>query len=164
MAKLRQGGFLISKIHRLSGRIFSKKLKDYNINEINPAQGRVLFALWQEDNIPIQELAKRTALGKSTLTRMLDNLEQSGHLIRVFPSDDRRKILIQLTEDNKKMKVKYEQVSADMTALFYDGFDEQEKEEFEAYLERIFNNLMKHEGEQEETVSPSLKRRMRFLR
>ncbi|WP_199613811.1 MarR family winged helix-turn-helix transcriptional regulator [Paenibacillus alkalitolerans] len=147
MMKLRQGGFIISKIHQLSGRIFSRKLKDYNINDINPAQGRILFALWQKDNIPIQELAKKTALGKSTLTRMLDKLEETGFLLRVFPNDDRRKILIQLTEENKKMKIAYEQVSVEMTKLYYKGFQDSEIDEFEKYLERIFNNLKEHEAE-----------------
>lgn len=147
MVKLRQGGFLVSKIHQLSGRIFAKMLKDYRINDINPAQGRILFALWQKDDIPIQELSKRTALGKSTLTRMLDTLEQSGHLVRFFPDDDRRKVLIRLTEQNKKMKAAYEQVSVQMTELYYEGFDSAEIERFEAYLERIFNNLAKHEAD-----------------
>ncbi len=143
----RQGGFLIGKVHRLSGRIFSRKLKEHDINEINPAQGRILFALWQKDGVPIQELARKTALGKSTLTRMLDTLEKSGHLYRVFPHDDRRKVLIQLTEENKKMKAAYEKVSGEMTELFYEGFNEREIDAFETYLERVFNNLAKHEHE-----------------
>lgn len=147
MTKSRQGGFLISKIHQVSGRIFSRKLKDYSINDINPAQGRILFALWQKDNIPIQELAKSTALGKSTLTRMLDKLEETGHLDRIFPSHDRRTVLIQLTEENKKMKAAYEQVSEEMTRLFYEGFQDSEIDEFENYLLRIFSNLQKHEAE-----------------
>ncbi|MCX8128512.1 MAG: MarR family transcriptional regulator [Clostridia bacterium] len=149
MSQLRQGGFLISKIHQLSGRIFSKKLKKHNINEINPAQGRILFALWQKDNIPIQELARITALGKSTLTRMLDRLEESGHLMRRFPSSDRRKVLIQLTDENKKMKAAYEQVSSDMTDLFYKGFEDTEILQFEGYLKRIFSNLADFEGKKE---------------
>lgn len=143
--QIRQGGFLISKIHQLAGRIFARKLKDHRIREINPAQGRVLFALWQQDTIPIQELAKRTALGKSTLTRMLDRLEETGHIVRVFPEEDRRKILIRLTDENKRMKAAYEKVSADMTGLFYEGFDSQEIELFEAFLQRIFDNLAKAE-------------------
>jgi hypothetical protein len=52
MSHQKQGGFLISKIHNLSARIFSKKLKEYEI-EIGPGQGRIIFALWQEDGIPI---------------------------------------------------------------------------------------------------------------
>lgn len=147
MSKIRQGGFLISKVHQISGRVFAKKLKLFDITDINPAQGRILFALWQKDNIPIQELAKRTSLGKSTLTRMLDKLEESGHLVRVFPDDDRRKVLIQLTEENKKMKKAYEDVSAEMTGLYYEGFSDAEIDQFEGFLLRIFNNLEKNESE-----------------
>ena len=147
MSKISQGGFLISKIHQLSGRIFSKKLKHFNITDINPAQGRILFALWQKDNIPIQILAKRTSLGKSTLTRMLDKLEETGHLIRVFPDDDRRKVLIQLTDENRKMKKAYEDVSLEMTGLYYEGFSDSEIDQFEGFLERILNNLEKREFE-----------------
>ena len=140
---------MISKIHQLSGRIFSRKLKDHNINDINPAQGRVLFALWQKDNIPIQELAKRTALEKSTLTRMLDKLEETGHIIRTFPDEDQRKTLIQLTEENRKMKAAYEGVSRDMINLYYSGFSESEMNQFEEYLGRIFETLSRFESEHE---------------
>ena len=145
MAKIRQGGFLMAKIHQLSGRIFAKMLKGRNI-EINPAQGRILFALWLKDDIPIQELATKTGLGKSTLTRMLDRLEGSGHLVRVFPSSDRRKVLIRLTEENKRMKAAYEQVSIEMADLYYKGFSEDEIDRFEGYLKRILENLSAAEG------------------
>ena len=79
MKTQRQGGFLIARIHQLAGRIFTRKLKEYNI-EINPAQGRMMFVLWREGEIPINELAKKTSLGKSTLTSMLDRLEASGFI------------------------------------------------------------------------------------
>ncbi len=131
----------MSKIHQLSQRIFARKLKDFSINDINPAQGRILFALWQEDNIPIQQLAQRTALSKSTLTRMLDRLQETGHIQRIFPGDDRRKVLIRLTDENRRMKAAYEEVSADMVRLFYKGFTEEEIDDFENYLKRIYSNL-----------------------
>jgi DNA-binding MarR family transcriptional regulator len=89
---LKQGGFLISKIHQLSGRIFAKKLKEHAI-EINPSQGRILFVLWQNDGISIRELAQKTALEKSTLTSMLDRLEEAGYLKRRPSPEDRRKLL-----------------------------------------------------------------------
>ena len=108
-----------------------------------------MFALWQKDNIPIQELAQRTALGKSTLTRMLDKLEETGHIIRTFPDEDRRKTLIQLTEGNKKMRAAYEDVSRDMINLYYRGFNESEMNQFEEYLGRIFENLSRFANEHE---------------
>lgn len=141
MKRQREGGFLIAKIHHLAGRVFARKLKEYNLDEINPAQGRILFVLWQRDEISIQELAQRTSLGKTTLTSMLDRLEKAGHLTRVPSVEDRRKIMIKLTEKNKALKDVYVRVSNEMTDLFYSGFKSGEIEEFEGYLRRILGNL-----------------------
>lgn len=143
--KLRKGGFLIANIHHLSGRILARKLKEYNLDEINPAQGRILFALWQKDGITIQELARKTSLGKSTLTSMLDRLEVAGYLIRVPSNEDRRKIIIKRTEKDRKLQDVYLQVSREMTSLFYRGFKAKEMDEFEACLSRILDNLQSFE-------------------
>jgi len=140
MKPQREGGFLIAKIHQLAGRIFAQKLKEYQI-DINPAQGRILFVLWQQDGIPIRELAQKTALGKSTLTSMLDRLEAGGYLRRVPEPNDRRKILIERTDKDRALQDLYDQVSAEMTALFYEDFSEQEIDDFERYLQRIFEHL-----------------------
>jgi len=140
MKTQRQGGFLIAKVHQLSGRIFNRKLKEYNI-EINPAQGRIMFVLWREDEIPINELAKKTSLGKSTLTSMLDRLEESGFIVRVPSKKDRRKILIKRTKKDKSFQNLYVQVSQDMAKLYYKGFSRGEVDQFEQYLVRIFENL-----------------------
>ena len=137
----REGGFLIARIHQLAGRLFAEKLKKYNLDEINPAQGRILFVLWQKDGISIRELAGKTSLGKSTLTSMLDRLEEAGYLERVPSIGDRRKIKIKLTERDRKLRNIYKKVSNEMTELFYDGFSAGEISEFEKYLRQIFNNL-----------------------
>jgi len=144
MESQKKGGFLIAKIHQLSQRIFSKVLKKAKLTELNPAQGRIMFVLWREDNISIHELSKRTLLSKSTLTSMLDRLEQSGFIKRLPSKTDRRKILIQLTDKDKSFQSKYTNVSKDMTNIYYNNFDEQEIDEFEKYLERILNNLIEY--------------------
>ena len=144
--QLRQGGFLVSKIHQLSGRVFARKLREHGIDEINPAQGRILFVLWQEDGIPIRELARRTSLGKSTLTSMLDRLERAGELRRVSAAGDRRKTLICLTEKDRSMRETYDRVSAEMTDLYYAGFRPAEIDVFERGLARVLTNLERAAG------------------
>ncbi|NHJ85572.1 MAG: MarR family transcriptional regulator [Asgard group archaeon] len=141
MKRQRQGGFLSAKIHQLSGRIFSKLLKKHHI-EINPSQGRILFVLWRKDNVSIQEVAKKTSLTKTTLTSMLDRLESMGYIRRIPSSGDRRKIYIELTEKDKALQDKYVQVSHEMTELYYQGFSEEERDQFEEFLTRIYNNLL----------------------
>ena len=146
MKSQRQGGFLIAKIHQLAGRVFARILREHNIDEINPAQGRIMFVLWQNDSIPIAQLARQTSLGKSTLTSMLDRLEKSGYLQRVPSPDDRRETLIQRTDKDKAMRHSYMRVSWEMNRLFYSGFSDPEIDKFEQYLKRVFKNLERNEG------------------
>lgn len=139
----REGGFLVAKIHQAAKRIFSKMLIEEGLGEINSAQGRILFVLWQKDGIPITELARKTALEKSTLTAMLNRLERKGLLQRIRPKEDRRTMLISLTPANTRLEKKFEKASADMTARFYKGFSEEERDMVEGFLRRIFSNLGK---------------------
>lgn len=137
----REGAFLIAQIFQIAGRIFTRKLKEHQLDYITPAQGRILFALWRDDNISIYELAKRTSLSKSTLTAMLNRLEQSSHVVRVPSGADRRKIMIRLTEKDRILQNIYVKISNEMAALSYGGMKEEEIDAFEEVLRRIFLNL-----------------------
>lgn len=141
MTYKREGGFLIAKIHQLSRSIFSRMLKEHGI-DVNPGYGRVLFALWREDRIPIGHLTRRTLLGKSTLTEVLDGLEKVGYVVRIPSREDRRVTLIELTEKSQGIHDAYEQVSREMTNLFYRGLHDEEIDGFEGFLERLLDNLI----------------------
>ncbi len=142
--KQRRGGFLVAKIHRTGGRVFARMLLERGI-EINPAQGRILFVLWEMGPMTIHELAKRSGLVKSTLTTTLDRLEVQGQVVRVRGDRDRRKITIELTPKNRAMHKLYDRVSKEMVDLFYRGFAPSEVAAFESNLERILNNLARSE-------------------
>ena len=139
--KQREGGFLLAKIHQITNRIFNKMLKDYDLNEINSGQGRILFALWQRDDIAIHELSIKTQLSKSSLTTMLDRLEKKDFLMR-GTGNDRREIIVKLSEKSKKLKKIYAKISEEMTEVFYGDLTEGERDNFEDYLHRILKNLI----------------------
>lgn len=146
MTKKTKGGFYISQVKQLSDRTFQRLLKEYNIDDFNGPQGRILYVLWQEDNLPIVEISKRTSLAKTTLTSMLDRMEKAGHINRNFDLSNRRQILITLTPETKAIKERYERVSDQMSEIFYKGFSEEEITYFEEQLEKIINNLKEIEG------------------
>lgn len=143
MKDQREGGFLIAKIHQITNRMFTQMLKDYGIEEVNPGQGRILFALWQEDDIPIRELSIKTQLTKSTLTTMLKRLEAAGFLTRNSDEDDERITKVKLSVKSKNLQKKFVEVSKMMTEVFYGTFTEEEIDRFEGYLRRILDNLIK---------------------
>jgi DNA-binding MarR family transcriptional regulator len=139
-----QGGFLMAKIRQVGGRISESILRQHNI-EINSAQGRIMFVLWRNDGISINELANKTHLKKSTLTSMLDRLQKMGYIKRQRSKTDRRKILIKRTEKDRSMEKKYIDVSEQMTKLYYKGFSKSQIANFEHNLERILSNLTEYE-------------------
>ena len=135
------GGFLISKIKQIQGRVFEKLLANHGISEFNGAQGRILFVLWEKDRITISELSKKTGLAKTTLTSMLDRLEETEYIQRIYDPADRRTVKIGLTEKAQGMQKKYNEVSEEMNIIFYKGFTENEILDFENYLGKILENL-----------------------
>lgn len=136
-----QGGFLITRIKQVGGRVFERILAQKNIDAFNGAQGRILYVLWQKDGIPISELSRETGLAMTTLTSMLDRMEASGLVRRERGDADRRIIRILLTEGAKALKDDYDEVTGEISDIYYKGFSEEEIRQFEAYLRRILANV-----------------------
>jgi len=109
-----KGGFLISRIKQTGTRIFDRMLATSGIDEFNGAQGRILYVLWQNDKISISSLSAQTSLANTTLTAMLDRMENNGLIIRKFDPKDRRNRLIVLTEKAKSLKDDYTRISEKM--------------------------------------------------
>lgn len=138
-----RGGFLISCANKVGSRVFEKILAEQNVGAFNGAQGRILYVLWQRDGIPIIEISQKTGLATTSLTSMLDRMEESGLIRRASAPGDRRKILIFLTEATKDLQKDYDAVSDRMGKIMYESFSDEEIVAFESQLERILNNLEK---------------------
>ena len=140
------GGFLVTKIKQLGDRIFEKILDEKNIDAFNGAQGRILYVLWQKDGIPIKSLSEKCGLAITSLTTMLERMENHGLISRVQAETDKRKTLLYLTEKSRSLKSEYDAVSEKMSAIYYEGFSDKEVTQFEHYLERIRKNLEARQG------------------
>jgi len=104
-----------------------------------------MYVLWRRESIPIGELGVMTSLKKSTMTSMLDRLEKAGFLTRTDSKEDRRIILVQRTDKDKAWEKDYVNISKEMERVVFKGFDERERDQFEAYLRRILENLVSFE-------------------
>ena len=148
MKKVRtEGGSLISQIHQISQRVWYDVLSLNGLEDLADARGRVIFALWNEDNIPIKKLVEKTSLDKATLTGIIDRLERDGYVKRIPSPDDKRATLISRTGKDEIFKSKIPEVSKQQNKLFYKGFSTSEIKEFENYLKRILQNCKEAEAE-----------------
>ena len=139
------GGFLLSQIRHLSGRVGERVLKESGVDVFNGAQGRILYVLWEHERLTITQIGRLTSLAKTTLTSMLDRMEANGLIERIPDEKNRRQIHICVTEKAKAYREKYDWISEQINEIFYNGFTEQEIIEFENQLRRIKQNLEEQE-------------------
>ena len=99
------------------------------------------YVLWQNDEISISSLSSQTSLANTTLTAMLDRMENTGLIVRKPDPRDRRNRLIALTEKAKSLQIDYTGISQKMNEIYYSGFTETEIVQFESYFQRILRNL-----------------------
>lgn len=140
------GGFLISQVKQLSDRTFEKILKTKGIDEFNGAQGRILYILWNNNNLSIKQISKFTKLAKTTLTAMLERMEMQGLIKRTVSQEDKREIIVSLTDKAKTLQTDFLDVTRQMEEIFYKNFTEKQIENFENTLKKIIENLEKGNG------------------
>ena len=140
-------GFYISRIKQINTRLLNKLLAQKNITAFNGEQGRILHVLWENDGISNQELSKRSGLAMSSLTTMLERMEEKNLLTRKGCPKDKRKCLLFLTEHANSLKKEYDEISDKMTKLSFEGISEDERLAFEKTLKNVLHNLEKAEQE-----------------
>ena len=137
-------GVYITRIKQINGRLINKLISDRNIKEFNAEQGRILHVLWEKKEMNNREISKKTGLAMSTLTTMLEKMEEKGLIFRETDSTDTRKIMVRLTEKSEKLEKDYMEISEEMTQFSYDGVHKIDIEEikiFESILKKVMENV-----------------------
>ena len=140
-------GFYIIRIKQVNTRLLNKFLAQKNITAFNGEQGRILHVLWENDRISNRELSKKSGLAMSSLTTMLERMEEKKLLERRVDENDKRKILIFLTDYAKSLKSEYDEISDKMTEISFEGISNEERLAFETTLEKVLYNFEKAEQE-----------------
>ena len=125
---------IIYSIRRLmqgSERYTKEINKKYNVSA---AQVNCLLALYEYGPLPHSQIAKMILVNSSTVTGIIDRLEQKGLVERQRISQDRRVITVQLTENGKTLA---ENAPAPIQQKIIDGLKKLNPQE----IEHIVNAL-----------------------
>ena len=75
----------------------------------------VLMVLWEKDNQPVNDIARRLLLETNTVTPLLQRMEKLGLVIRKKGEQDKRQQIVSLTEKGKVIEEEaYTQIPAGM--------------------------------------------------
>ncbi len=72
--------------------------------DITYPQYLVLMILWEKDEIPVNDIAKKLILNTNTITPLLKRMEKQGLVHRERSSEDERKVIVKLTDKGNQLK------------------------------------------------------------
>lgn len=111
-----------------------------SIRDASRGQGRVLTLLKLTPEISQKDLTVLLDMRQQSLGELLAKLEKKGFIEREPSEDDRRKVIVRLTDAGRaEAKQLEEQPSGEFA--FFDCLDEQEKDNLADYLIRITEQM-----------------------
>lgn len=133
-------GYLINRASRAIRRRFNARLHEAGFG-ITGEQWAVLVHLWERDARPQHELAAILDKDKTTITRLVDDLEAQELVRRVEDPADRRRRLVTLTPRAHQMEAGVKRLAQDVLSEAVDGVADADLRTTKAILRRIFDTL-----------------------
>lgn len=131
----------ISQLHTLTADFLIDELAKKGLSNIASSHGNILFQLSKVENLSMGELAQKINRDKSTTTVLIRKLIKENLVEECINEHDKRNKKISLTEKGKEYTSITSEISASLLQKFYNGFSDEEKNQFASFLERIKNNF-----------------------
>ena len=97
-SKLEQSlGYIMGRAARGLGTLLNRNFGEAGF-DVTCEQWSVLVNLWEKNGQSQQDLAGTTCKGKTSMTRLIDNMEKHNLVVRVPSKSDKRQKLIYLTK------------------------------------------------------------------
>lgn len=132
--------FLIGKAGDLYYKRVTSLFREKKI-DVTVEQFAVLTILWYEDGLLQQEIANRLNRDKTTLTRVINNMEKRNLVVRVPGQIDRRNKNIHLTYRGRKLENTLTQMSGKIYMESIEGLSEDDLNLLTRILNRIILNI-----------------------
>ena len=97
--------FIVTRAQHTVHQLFKAALAPYGVT---PGQYGVLRCLWDEDGQTVRQIADRLYLDASTMTGILDRMEQRGLILKQTDPRDRRALQILLTPKGRDLQAPLE--------------------------------------------------------
>jgi DNA-binding MarR family transcriptional regulator len=121
---------------------FQKKIAG-KFKELSKNQPMVIKIIGIQGEIMPSTLGEYTGMDKSSLTRMVDDLERKGIVFRKTDPEDRRKVLVSLTEKGLNCYNDLTEITVDMADKILKFVDQKDVEDYVQSLEKIVKILRK---------------------
>lgn len=111
--------------------------------DVTPSQYAVLSCLWENDCQSPTQLAQILGLDTSSITGLLTRTESKGLIQRQFSIEDRRAVIIHITDRGMALKEAITQTIDDSNQVMMEGITKEESEVLRKCLAQLMQNAQK---------------------
>jgi len=154
MDEYRLGG-LISYLGRAQSAFYTKRVEPYHISY---GQFPFLMALYRENGLTQETIARRLLFNKATITRAIDKLEREGYVHRVPDKSDRRANRIFLTPKGREIEPVIVELAREWNSILIAEFSDAELLALKEFMKKIVSNVMREMKQEDMTVLSHLMR------
>ncbi|MBP0452875.1 winged helix-turn-helix transcriptional regulator [Kitasatospora sp. RG8] len=134
----------IARVARLHRATAERLLRPHGLHA---GQELLMMLLWDGGPQPQAALIEQLAVDASTVTRMVQRLEQAGFVRRRRSENDRRAVLVEATAAACALRDQVAQAWRELEQVTLAGLDEAEQAELIRLLGRLEGNLSRPSGE-----------------
>ncbi|MDQ0797071.1 MarR family winged helix-turn-helix transcriptional regulator [Streptomyces sp. B1I3] len=134
----------VSRVARLHRNAAARLLKGLGLY---PGQEFLMMHLWDSGAVRQSELIRSVDLDPSTVTKMLQRLEQTGHVRRRPDPDDRRAVLVEATDESCALHTAVRNAWSGLEEHTLAGLDPAERAELARLLAKVEGNLCQEAGD-----------------
>jgi len=88
-----------------ASRLITREYQPYlDALEITYPQYLVLMILWENDGLPVNDIAKKLILNTNTITPLIKRMEKQGLVTKQRLVEDERKVIVKLTKKGEELK------------------------------------------------------------
>lgn len=109
--------------------------------DLSSGQPKVLRYVSMHKDCKLKDIAVHCNVEPATVSKILNDLEQKGMLVRVSLLGDKRALSLSITEKGMLALTKWKAQCAEVEQRSLAGFSEEEQKQFEEYLCRMYFNL-----------------------
>jgi len=135
------GTYLPYLINRAGVRIATAFTQELVRFDISLAMWRVLAVLWQHGSQRLGEVADRTSMEASTLSRLIGQMQAKGLVSRVRSGADARAVAVSLTARGRTLTRKIIPIALRYETVSVQGFTPAETDALKRLLVRVYANM-----------------------
>ncbi|MCC5464642.1 MarR family winged helix-turn-helix transcriptional regulator [Pelosinus baikalensis] len=128
-------------INVVAGKMKNELNRSISMYNITAEQWAVLSRLWEEQGVTQKDLAERTGKDQPNTGRILDKLERKGLVNRIPDTQDRRIVLVFLTDTGCELKEKLIPIVTDVLIRAQRGIDDKDITYLKQILEKLSRNI-----------------------